>query len=78
MSEAFSPLMSIRYYCVICNVHHKLKADPAIEVVGEAINGEDAIARAFSQHPDVILMDLNMPGMNGLEAILRAKDAGMS
>ena len=48
-----------------------LKADPAMEVVGEAMNGEDAIAQAASLHPDVILMDLNMPEMNGIEAIRR-------
>jgi DNA-binding NarL/FixJ family response regulator len=48
-----------------------LKADPAMEVVGEAMNGEDAITQAASLHPDVILMDLNMPEMNGIEAIRR-------
>ena len=38
------------------------------EVVGEATTGEEAIARAASLQPDVILMDLKMPGMNGIEA----------
>lgn len=46
-----------------------LKADAAMEVVGEAMNGEEAIALTGSLHPDVILMDLNMPGINGIEAI---------
>ncbi len=48
-----------------------LKADPMMEVVGEATNGEDAITQAFSLQPDVILMDLNMPGMSGIEAARR-------
>src|SRR5574339_1222036 len=39
-----------------------------IEVVGEANNGEEAIARAVTLQPDVILMDLKMPGMNGIDA----------
>jgi DNA-binding NarL/FixJ family response regulator len=46
-----------------------LKADPMLSVVGEATNGEEAIAQVSELSPDVILMDLNMPGMNGVEAI---------
>ena len=46
-----------------------LSQEPGIEVVGEAENGRDAV-RAVAQHqPDVVLMDLTMPGMNGMEAI---------
>jgi DNA-binding NarL/FixJ family response regulator len=37
-------------------------------VVGEATNGDEAVARALDLKPDVILMDLNMPGLNGIEA----------
>ncbi len=44
---------------------------PDIEVVGEAINGREAISRVESLRPDVILMDLVMPEMDGIEAIRR-------
>ena len=48
-----------------------LKADPMLSVVGEATNGQEAMLQADTLSPDVILMDLNMPGMNGIEAIGR-------
>ena len=45
-----------------------LSLDDRIEVVGEAENGEEAIARTVALLPDVVLLDVNMPGTNGLEA----------
>ena len=42
-----------------------------MDVVGEADNGLDAVAKALELHPDVILMDVNMPVMNGAEATSR-------
>jgi len=39
-----------------------------IDVVGEARNGREAVAEARAQHPDIVLMDLTMPEMGGLEA----------
>jgi two-component system, chemotaxis family, protein-glutamate methylesterase/glutaminase len=45
-----------------------LTSDPQIEVVGEARDGRDAVAKAESLKPDVITMDINMPGMDGLQA----------
>jgi DNA-binding NarL/FixJ family response regulator len=44
---------------------------PNIEVIGEANNGEEAIAQARDLQPNVILMDLKMPGMNGIDATRR-------
>jgi NarL family two-component system response regulator LiaR len=48
-----------------------LATEPDIEVVGEAKDGREAIAGAEKLRPDVILMDLVMPSMDGLEAIRR-------
>ena len=45
-----------------------LELDPALEVVGEAGNGEEAVAMARHLEPDVVLMDLLMPVMDGIEA----------
>lgn len=46
-----------------------IETDEGMEVVGEAANGLAAVQQARTLQPDVIIMDLLMPGMNGLEAI---------
>lgn len=45
-----------------------LRADPRIEVVGLAADGREAVGLAVRRRPDVVLLDLNMPGLNGVEA----------
>lgn len=49
---------------------------PDIEVVGDAANGADAIAAVGSLAPDVVLMDVNMPDINGIEATRLIVDSG--
>ncbi len=50
-----------------------LSQEPDLEVVGEADNGKDAILAVGRLHPDLVLMDLTMPGTNGMDAIAEIK-----
>lgn len=45
-----------------------LNAMPDIEVIGEAVNGVEAVAQVAALRPDVVLMDIRMPELNGIEA----------
>ena len=48
-----------------------LESEPAIDVVGEAVDGEDAVQAAKLHRPDVVLMDIRMPVLDGIEATRR-------
>ncbi len=49
-------------------ISHILSNMAGLQVIAEAENGEEAVAKSDLYHPDVILMDVNMPRMNGIEA----------
>lgn len=50
-----------------------LSADESIEVIGEATNGQEAVSLALELNPDVVLLDIRMPGNDGLNALGRIK-----
>lgn len=53
---------------VLKGISFFLSMQPDFELVGEAQNGKEAVEKAAELHPDIILMDLNMPVMDGIEA----------
>jgi DNA-binding NarL/FixJ family response regulator len=56
---------------VRAGIREALKEIPGVEVIGEANDGRAAIELVKSLHPDVVFMDISMPGLNGLEATER-------
>ena len=51
----------------------QFKRESDFEICGEAANGKEAIAKALELHPDLIVLDLSMPVMNGLDAARELK-----
>lgn len=45
-----------------------LSANPSLEIVAEVVDGENAIQKTQELHPDIVLMDISLPGMSGIEA----------
>jgi DNA-binding NarL/FixJ family response regulator len=54
-----------------------LDAQPGLEVAGEAVDGADAVAKVGELRPDVVLMDVRMPGVDGVVATRRLVEAGL-
>jgi NarL family two-component system response regulator LiaR len=73
MAENISVLLVDDHAVVRSGVRAFLVTQPDLSVVGEAGSGEEALRMAAESIPDVILMDLIMPGMDGVEATRRVK-----
>ncbi len=74
MNRAIRLLISDDHPVVRAGLSGMLSSEKDFEVVGEATNGSEAVALTGRLSPDVVLMDLRMPEMDGVEAISRIKD----
>jgi len=59
-------------------VKQLIALDNELEVIGEASNAEEGVAKAEALEPDLILLDLNMPEINGIEALKLLREAGVT
>lgn len=71
MSERISVLLADDHAPFRAGIAALLLSESDLELVGEAADGEAAVTMAARLQPDVALMDLNMPGLNGIEATRR-------
>jgi DNA-binding NarL/FixJ family response regulator len=54
-----------------CNIRHILRARPEWQVISDACDGLEAVQKAIELRPDVVLIDIGMPNLNGIEAAMR-------
>ncbi len=62
-------LLADDHRVVLSGFRSMLDAQSDIEVIGEAANGREAVEKAEQLHPDVVVMDVTMPVLNGIEAV---------
>ena len=72
--EKIRILMADDHPVVRAGIRGMLETQPDFEVIAEAEDGQEAVASARKLKPDVILMDLRMPKMEGVEAIEKIKE----
>ena len=73
MSNKISVLIADDHSMVRQGLKQILELEPDISVIAQASNGDEAVRMARINKPDIILMDINMPGTNGLQAIKELK-----
>ncbi|MEJ2478033.1 MAG: response regulator transcription factor, partial [Desulfobacterales bacterium] len=73
MSESVRILIADDHTIVRHGLARLLEEQPDLKVVGEATNGQKAVDQALALKPDIVIMDIAMPRMNGIEAAKRIR-----
>jgi DNA-binding NarL/FixJ family response regulator len=76
MSRRLRILLADDHALVRAGIRALLESLPGVEIVGETGDGLDAVERVRSEAPDVVLLDITLPGLNGLEAAARIAALG--
>src|SRR6516162_5693493 len=69
-------LIADDYPIVRTGLREILEKEPDLEVVAEAANGREVVAKVEELSPDIVLLDLNMPDVDGLSAMRKLQEAG--
>lgn len=75
MAKPIRVVVADDHNVVRAGIRELLSEEPGIEVVGEARNGQDAVDLALARAPDVVVMDVNMPELSGVEATRQIRAA---
>ncbi len=73
MADSIRLLLADDHAVVRSGLRLLLESQPDMAIIGEAETGEEAVRRTAELRPDVVLMDIEMPGINGIEAARRIK-----
>jgi DNA-binding NarL/FixJ family response regulator len=76
MTKPIRVLVADDHMIVRTGIRHVLESEPGFEVVGEAANGTEALSLAAELHPDVVVLDISMPDVSGLELAARLRNTG--
>ncbi|NIR15797.1 MAG: response regulator transcription factor, partial [Desulfobacterales bacterium] len=71
--KKISILLVENHALVMESIHQSLEREANFTVIGEATDGEEAVQMARELKPDVIVMDISLPGINGIEATKQIK-----
>ena len=76
MTKPIRVLVADDHMIVRTGIRHVLESEPGFEVVGEAANGTEALSLAAELRPDVVVLDISMPDVSGLELAARLRGTG--